>query len=105
MATLLSGALTSCNENKFLDLKDPNHFTEENFWRNKADAESGLAAAYSPIKYQMYGYYGAFDGWLNLNSRGMKNLLCGPSQHFKTQLLPDMIRMERFMLVSNVPIL
>ena len=31
MATLLSGALTSCNENKFLDLKDPNHFTEENF--------------------------------------------------------------------------
>ena len=26
MATLLSGALTSCNENKFLDLKDPNHF-------------------------------------------------------------------------------
>ena len=70
MATLLSGALTSCNENKFLDLKDPNHFTEENFWRNKADAESGLAAAYSPIKYQMYGYYGAFDGWLNLNSRG-----------------------------------
>lgn len=70
MATLLSGALTSCNENKFLDLKDPNHFTEENFWRNKADVESGLAAAYSPIKYQMYGYYGAFDGWLNLNSRG-----------------------------------
>ena len=35
MATLLSGALTSCNENKFLDLKDPNHFTEENFWRIK----------------------------------------------------------------------
>ena len=36
MATLLSGALTSCNENKFLDLKDPNHFTEENFWMQKA---------------------------------------------------------------------
>lgn len=70
MATLLSGALTSCNESNFLDLKDPNHFTEDNFWRNKADAESGLAAAYSPIKYQMNGYYGAFDGWLNLNSRG-----------------------------------
>lgn len=70
MAALLSGALTSCDESSFLDLKDPNHFTEENFWRNKADAESGLAAAYSPIKYQMNGYYGAFDGWLNLNSRG-----------------------------------
>lgn len=70
MTTLLSGVLTSCNESNFLDLKDPNHFTENNFWRNKADAESGLAAAYSPIKYQMNGYYGAFDGWLNLNSRG-----------------------------------
>ena len=62
VATLLSGALTSCNESNFLDLSDPNHFTENNFWKNKADAESGLAAAYSPIKYQMNGYYGAFDG-------------------------------------------
>lgn len=69
MAVLLSGALASCSES-FLDLSDRNHFTEEKFWKNKADAESGLAAAYSPIKYQMYGYYGAFDGWLNLNSRG-----------------------------------
>lgn len=69
-AVLLSGTLTSCNESKFLDLKDPNHFTGDDFWRDKADAESALAAAYSPIKYQMYGYYGAFDGWLNLNGRG-----------------------------------
>ena len=69
VSALLSGALTSCSDS-FLDLKDPNHFTNENFWRDKADAESALAAAYSPIKYQMYGYYGAFDGWLNLNSRG-----------------------------------
>jgi hypothetical protein len=53
-----------------LSLDDNNHFTEENFWKDKTDAESALAAAYSPIKYQMDGYYGAFDGWLNLNSRG-----------------------------------
>lgn len=70
MAALLTGGLTSCNESKFLDIKDGNHFTNENFWRDKADAESALAATYSPIKYQMNGYYGAFDGWLNLNSRG-----------------------------------
>jgi putative lipoprotein len=70
VSTLLSGVVTSCNESSFLDLKDPNHFTNENFWRDKADAESALAAAYSPIKYQMNGYYGAFDGWLNMNSRG-----------------------------------
>lgn len=69
VSVLLSGALTSCSDS-FLDLKDPNHFTNENFWQDKADAESALAAAYSPIKYQMNGYYGAFDGWLNLNSRG-----------------------------------
>lgn len=70
VSALLSGVLVSCNESDFLDLKDRNHFTNENFWKNKEDAESGLAAAYSPIKYQMNGYYGAFDGWLNLNSRG-----------------------------------
>lgn len=69
VSALLSGALTSCSDS-FLDLKDPNHFTNDNFWRDKADAESALAAAYSPIKYQMNGYFGAFDGWLNLNSRG-----------------------------------
>ena len=70
MAALLSGALTSCNESSFLNLSDPNHFTESNFWKDKADAESALAAAYSPIKGAMYGYFSAFDGWLNLNGRG-----------------------------------
>ena len=40
MAVLLSGILSSCNESSFLDLKDPNHFTGDNFWKNKADAES-----------------------------------------------------------------
>ncbi len=70
MAALFSGALTSCNESSFLNLSDPNYFTESNFWKDKADAESALAAAYSPIKGAMYGYFGAFDGWLNLNGRG-----------------------------------
>lgn len=70
MLALLSGALSSCNESSFLDLNNPNNFTENNFWKDKADAETALAAAYSPIKYQMYGYFGAFDGWLNNNSRG-----------------------------------
>lgn len=70
MLALFSGALSSCNESDFLDLNNPNNFTEDNFWKDKADAETALAAAYSPIKYQMYGYFGAFDGWLNNNSRG-----------------------------------
>ncbi|NDV67321.1 RagB/SusD family nutrient uptake outer membrane protein [Dysgonomonas sp. 25] len=67
---LLCCMSTACSESDFLDLKDDNHFTEDNFWKDKADAESALAATYSPIKFQMDGYYGAFDGWLNLNSRG-----------------------------------
>ena len=57
MAALFSGALTSCNESSFLNLSDPNYFTESNFWKDKADAESALAAAYSPIKGAMYGYF------------------------------------------------
>ncbi len=35
---------------QLLNLSDPNYFTESNFWKDKADAESALAAAYSPIK-------------------------------------------------------
>ena len=44
MAALFSGALTSCNESSFLNLSDPNYFTESNFWKDKADAESALEA-------------------------------------------------------------
>lgn len=72
---------------QLLNLSDPNHFTESNFWKDKADAESALAAAYSPIKGAMYGYFSAFDGWLNLNGRGDdiftikgKKFRCGTSQ-------------------------
>lgn len=67
---LLCCMTTACDESSFLDLKDNNNSTEKDFWQNKADAESALAATYSPIKFQMDGYYGAFNGWLNLNSRG-----------------------------------
>ena len=42
MAALFSGALTSCNESSFLNLSDPNYFTESNFWKDKADAELSL---------------------------------------------------------------
>lgn len=70
MMAMGTTCFTSCNEAEFLNLDDPSHLTEKKFWKSKADAESALAAAYSPIKGQMYGYYGAFDGWLNLNGRG-----------------------------------
>ena len=109
MAALLSGALTSCNESSFLNLSDPNHFTESNFWKDKADAESALAAAYSPIKGAMYGYFGAFDGWLNLNGRGDDIFTIKgeevPMWNIANFLnSPSTILMERFIRVSNVPI-
>jgi len=66
----MSVLLVACNESDFLDLKNPNNQTEKDFWVNKKNAESALAAAYSPIRFQMYGAYGAFDGWLNIQSRG-----------------------------------
>ena len=61
--------LVSCNESSFLNLNNPNQSTDQDFWRDKKDAESALAAAYSPIRRPMNGYYGAFAGWLNLNGR------------------------------------
>lgn len=70
IALCLSCLLIGCNEDNFLDLKDPNRFTAKDFWVSKENAESALAAAYSPIKGQMYGFYGAYLGWLNLQSRG-----------------------------------
>lgn len=66
----ISVLLGACNESSFLDLKNPNNQTEVDFWVSKKNAESALAAAYSPLRFQMYGAYGAFDGWLNIQSRG-----------------------------------
>jgi hypothetical protein len=67
---LLCYLFTACDESSFLDLDNKNNFTEDKFWKTKADAESALAAAYSPIRFPMEGFYGAFNGWLNINSRG-----------------------------------
>ncbi len=62
--------ISSCNESSFLNLKNPNEATDQNFWRHKEDAESALAAAYTPLSWPLYGYYGGMAGWLNLNGRG-----------------------------------
>ncbi|MBK5720729.1 RagB/SusD family nutrient uptake outer membrane protein [Dysgonomonas sp. Marseille-P4677] len=40
--------LTSCDDR--LDMESPDQLTSSNFWRNQADAESGLAAAYSKLE-------------------------------------------------------
>jgi hypothetical protein len=46
--------ISSCSD--YLDQQSPDELTSNNFWRSKADAESGLAAAYSQLE-------GAVDEW------------------------------------------
>ncbi|MCD8194506.1 MAG: RagB/SusD family nutrient uptake outer membrane protein [Tannerellaceae bacterium] len=60
---------SACNESKFLDLVNPNRPTEFDFWKDEADVQSAMATVYSPIRSQMYGYYGAFNGFHIQNGR------------------------------------
>lgn len=47
-ALLLVGATTSCED--FLTVQSPDELTSDSFWRDKSDAEAGLAAAYSKLE-------------------------------------------------------
>lgn len=58
--------LQGCSED-FLDLINPNEAVEETFWTSKENAESAMATIYSPLRGQMYGYYGGFTGWHTMN--------------------------------------
>lgn len=49
IATVLSlMTMSSCED--FLTVESPDQLTSSSFWRNKADAEAGLAAAYSKME-------------------------------------------------------
>ncbi len=69
MIGLLVIGMASCNESSFLDLTNPNKQTEADFWNSKDDAMAAMATIYSPVRAQMYGYFGAFTGFQNLNVR------------------------------------
>jgi len=45
---LLAVVITSCED--FLTVQSPDELTSDSFWRNKTDAEAGLAAAYSKLE-------------------------------------------------------
>ena len=45
---LLMGAITGCDD--FLTVQSPDQLTTDSFWRDKSDAEAGLAAAYSQLE-------------------------------------------------------
>jgi len=48
VALLLTATMTGCDD--FLTVESPDELTSDSFWRNKSDAESGLAAAYSKLE-------------------------------------------------------
>jgi len=67
--TLVCCLLVSCNSD-FLNETNPNKSTEDTYWNTEADAIAALATIYSPVRGQMYGYWGAFTGFQNQNVRG-----------------------------------
>ena len=60
-------ALTACNESDFLDLKNPNSQVDKTFWVSEANVQKAMATVYSPLRGQMYGYYGGYTGWHTMN--------------------------------------
>lgn len=46
---LAASTLTSCED--YLTVESPDQLTSGNFWRNEADAQAGIAAAYSQLEY------------------------------------------------------
>ena len=48
IALILALSVTSCED--FLTVQSPDELTSDSFWRDKSDAEAGLAAAYSKLE-------------------------------------------------------
>lgn len=67
---LFALAFGACDEADFLTRHNPNEATDGTFWLDGTNVEDAVATMYSPMRGQMYGYYGAFDGFLNLVCRG-----------------------------------
>ncbi|WP_226064532.1 RagB/SusD family nutrient uptake outer membrane protein [Kaistella polysaccharea] len=59
VAAFLTVSLISCRDDDYLVQKSPDQLTSSNFWRNAADAQSGLVAAYSELESRS----NFWDGW------------------------------------------
>lgn len=57
-------------KNSFLYTADPNENTEATFWTSEANVDAALAATYSPLRSQLYSYWGAFSGFQDINGLG-----------------------------------
>lgn len=67
LAAVISLTVSSCNKSEFLNKINPNQPVEQTFWTSEANAVSAIPTIYSPIRGQMYGYFGAYTGWHTMN--------------------------------------
>ncbi|TXH22481.1 MAG: RagB/SusD family nutrient uptake outer membrane protein [Chitinophagaceae bacterium] len=76
-ALLISG----CNEKEFLTKINPNSPVEQTFWTTEANALKAIPTIYSPIRSQMYGYYGGYTGWHTMNRADDTWFILGEEVH------------------------
>lgn len=69
LAGVMSCALFSCNESDFLTEVDPNNSSDLAYWKTASDVKAALATVYNPIRSATYGYFGAYEGFQNMNVR------------------------------------
>jgi hypothetical protein len=66
VVAILTISMGGCKKD-FLDHINPNQAVEQTFWTSEANAQSAMATVYSPIRGQMYGYFGGYTGWHTMN--------------------------------------
>lgn len=78
---MMALALTACNESDFLDLKNPNNKVDDTYWVSEANAQAAIATVYSPIRGQMYGYFGGYSGFHTMNRADDTWFILGEEVH------------------------
>lgn len=74
-------AITGCNESDFLSFTNPNEYVEDTYWSSEANAQAAMATIYSPIRSQMYGYFGGYTGWHTINRADDTWFILGEEAH------------------------
>lgn len=78
---MMALALTACNESDFLDLKNPNNKVDDTYWVSEANVQAAMATVYSPIRGQMYGYFGGYSGFHTMNRADDTWFILGEEVH------------------------
>ena len=74
-------AMTGCNESDFLSFTNPNEYVEDTYWSSEANAQAAMATIYSPIRSQMYGYFGGYTRWHTMNRADDTWFILGEEAH------------------------